>query len=80
MQFHLYNFVYFEDIELFLWNLAENFCSSTRTMCLIPSQAAVGENKTQGSNPIMSTSFELEIWSNIGIEVDVVLYFTLTAR
>ena len=41
-------------------------------------QAAAGGNKTQSSNTITSTSFPLEFWSNKIIDVDIILFITLT--
>ena len=41
-------------------------------------QTAVGGKKTEGSNTIMSTSFALKSWSNKVIDVDIILYITLT--
>ena len=35
------------------------------------------ENKTQGSNTIMSTSFALEVWSNKIFDVAIVLSITM---
>ena len=35
--------------------------------------------KTEGSSTIMSTSFALKFWSNKIIDVDIILFVTLTA-
>ena len=44
-------------------------------------QTAAGviqENKTEGSNTIMSTSFALKFWSNNIIDVDIILSITFS--
>ena len=58
-------------------------CFLPRTMSsILPPTAGGfgGENKTEGSNTTMSTSFALKFWSNKIIYVDIILSFTLTAN
>ena len=59
-------------------NIPGNFPLNVPPDHVIFSLPQTKENKSKGSNTIMTTSFALKIWSNKLIDVDMILFITMT--